>query len=159
MARAWWKQGVTLRRSLARRLGHARQRLRYPLEEPPAQLDKGMGSLTADLEPAWACSTTRWSSGWASSAGPLGSTRTAVATTGRGRWSVVMGGGGLKGGQAIGATDKDGVDITDQPVGVMDLIATMTKTMGIPLDKDYTTPRGRPIKVVDGGKPVTEITG
>ena len=45
-------------------------------------------------------------------------------------WSVVMGGGGIKGGQAIGATDKDGIDIVDR-VGVMDLIATMTKTMGI----------------------------
>ena len=36
-------------------------------------------------------------------------------------WSVVMGGGGMKGGQAIGATDKDGVDIVDRPVGVMDV--------------------------------------
>ena len=66
-------------------------------------------------------------------------------------WSVVMGGGGMKGGQAVGATDKDGVDIVDRPVGVMDLIATMTKTMGINLDTQYTTPRGRPMKVVDGG--------
>ena len=30
----------------------------------------------------------------------------------------------------IGATDKDGVDVVDHPVGVMDLIATMTKIDG-----------------------------
>jgi hypothetical protein len=44
-------------------------------------------------------------------------------------------------------------------VGVMDLIATMTKTMGISVDTQYTTPRGRPMKVVDGGKPITELVG
>ena len=45
----------------------------------------------------------------------------------------MVGGGGMKGGQTVGATDKDGVDIVDHPVGVMDLIATMTKAMGINL--------------------------
>ena len=39
----------------------------------------------------------------------------------------------------------------------MDVIATMTKGMGIKLDTQYTTPRGRPIKVVDGGKPIAEL--
>ena len=48
----------------------------------------------------------------------------------------------MKSGQAIGATDKDGVDIVDQPVGVMDLIATMTKAMGINLaDPVHHAPR------------------
>jgi hypothetical protein len=70
-----------------------------------------------------------------------------------------MGGGGLKGGQAIGDTDKDGIDIVDRPVGVMDVIATMTKTMGIDLATQYTTPRGRPMKVVDGGEPIKELVG
>ena len=68
-------------------------------------------------------------------------------------------GGGIKGGQTVGATDKDGVDITDRPVGVMDLIATMTKTMGINIETQYTTPWGRPMKVVDGGQPIRELIG
>jgi uncharacterized protein (DUF1501 family) len=74
-------------------------------------------------------------------------------------WSVVVGGGGIKGGQTIGATDKDGIDIVDRPIGVMDLIATLTKTMGISVDTQFTTPRGRPIKIVDGGKPIQELFG
>jgi uncharacterized protein (DUF1501 family) len=74
-------------------------------------------------------------------------------------WSVVIGGGGVRTGQIVGTTDKDGVDITDRPVGVMDLIATMTKSMGINTNTQYTTPRGRPMKVVDGGQPIRELFG
>jgi hypothetical protein len=39
----------------------------------------------------------------------------------------------------------------------MDLIATMAKGLGIDLATQYTTPRGRPIKVVDGGKPIAGL--
>ncbi len=65
----------------------------------------------------------------------------------------------MKNGQVVGATDKDGVDIVDRPVGVMDLIGTLTKAMGLNVDQQYTTPRGRPIKLVDGGKPIQELFG
>jgi len=115
-------------------------------------LDKGMGSLVADLDQRGLLKDTMivWM-------GEFGRTPRINQNAGRDHWprswSIVMGGGSLKGGQAIGATDKDGVDII-RPVGVMDVIATMTKGMGINLDTQYTTPRGRPIKVVDGGKPI-----
>ena len=42
---------------------------------------------------------------------------------------------------------------------VMDLIATLTKSMGINLQTQYTTPRGRPMKVVDGGQPIKALVG
>jgi hypothetical protein len=35
----------------------------------------------------------------------------------------------------------------------------MTKTMGIGMDTQYTTPRGRPLRIVDGGKPIPELVG
>ena len=35
----------------------------------------------------------------------------------------------------------------------------MTKSMGINLAAQFTTPRGRPIKIVDGGKPIKELVG
>ena len=45
----------------------------------------------------------------------------------------------------------------DRPVGPMDVIATMTKAMGLDLATQWTTPRGRPIKLVDGGTPIQEL--
>ncbi len=72
---------------------------------------------------------------------------------------MVVGGGGLKAGQIVGATDQDGVEVTDRPVGTMDLIATMTEAMGIPLETEYITPRGRPIRVVNEGKVISELMG
>lgn len=119
-------------------------------------LDKGMGALVEDLAQRGLLDQTLvvWM-------GDFGRTPRINQDGGRDHWpnswSVVMGGAGIKGGQVVGETDKDGVDIVDRPVGVMDVIATMTKAMGIPLDTQYTTPRGRPSKVVDGGEPIKEL--
>jgi hypothetical protein len=68
-----------------------------------------------------------------------------------------MAGGGIKGGQAVGSTDADGVEITDKPLKVMDIVATMSKAMGLNLNTSYTTPNGRPSKLVDGGAPIAEL--
>ncbi len=120
------------------------------------QVDKGMGTLVADLAQRGLLESTMIA--WM---GDFGRTPRINQNAGRDHWpkcwSVVVGGAGLKGGQAIGATDKDGVDIVDKPLGVMDVVATMTKGMGINPDWQYTTPNGRPIKVVDGGKPIAEL--
>jgi hypothetical protein len=122
------------------------------------ELDKGMSALIADLANRRMLDTTTivWM-------GEFGRTPRINQNAGRDHWprswSVVVGGGGMKNGQVVGATDKDGVDIVDRPIGVMDLIATLTKTMGINLATQYTTPRGRPIKVVDGGQPIQELVG
>lgn len=120
------------------------------------ELDKGMGALVADLDQRGLLDDTMvvWM-------GEFGRTPRINQNAGRDHWprswSIVMGGGGLKGGQAVGSTDKDGVDITDKPVGVMDVVATMTKAMGVPLATQYTTPLGRPMKIVDDGKPIADL--
>jgi hypothetical protein len=122
------------------------------------ELDQGMSALVADLAQRRLLDGTLivWM-------GEFGRTPRINQNAGRDHWprswSVAIGGGGIKGGQTVGATDKDGVDITDRPVGVMDLIATMTKAMGINIETQYTTPRGRPMKVVDGGQPIRELIG
>src|SRR4029077_20946672 len=36
-------------------------------------------------------------------------------------WSVVLGGGGIRGGQAVGKTSKDGMSVEERPVKVPDL--------------------------------------
>ncbi|MBX6312956.1 MAG: DUF1501 domain-containing protein [Isosphaeraceae bacterium] len=120
------------------------------------QLDKGMSALVADLHRRGLLDKTLivWM-------GEFGRTPKINQNSGRDHWpkswSVVMGGAGIKGGQAVGATDQDGIEIVGQEYGVMDLIATMTKAMGIDLNTQYTTPRGRPIKIVDGGQPIKEL--
>jgi hypothetical protein len=120
------------------------------------QLDKGMGTLVADLADRGLLDNTLvvWM-------GEFGRTPKINQNAGRDHWprswSIVMGGAGMRGGQVIGKTDKDGVEIVDRELGVMDVIATMTKAMGINLDTQYTTPRGRPIKVVDAGQPIKEF--
>jgi hypothetical protein len=122
------------------------------------ELDKAMGSLVADLGQRGLLRNTLvvWM-------GEFGRTPRINQNAGRDHWprswSVVMGGGGIKGGQVVGTTDKDGIEVTDRPVGVMDLIATMCQAMGIDPATQYTTPRGRPIKVVDNGKPIAELMG
>jgi len=122
------------------------------------QLDQGMSTLVADLASRGLLDSTMivWM-------GEFGRTPRINQNAGRDHWprcwSVVMGGGGMESGQVIGATDTDGVEVTDRPIGVMDLIATMTKTMGIGLDTQYTTPRGRPMRIVDDGKPIAELVG
>jgi hypothetical protein len=121
------------------------------------ELDKGMGALVEDLARTGLLEKTMvvWM-------GEFGRTPRINQNAGRDHWprswSIVMGGAGLKGGQVVGATDKDGVEITDQPVEVMDVIATMTKGMGIPVDTQYTTPLGRPYRLVDEGfKPIAQL--
>jgi hypothetical protein len=120
------------------------------------QLDKGMGTLVGDLAQRGLIDTTMvvWM-------GEFGRTPRINQNAGRDHWpkgwSIVMGGAGMSGGHAIGATDKDGMEIVDRPLGIMDVVATMTKAMGIDLATQYTTPRGRPYKIVDDGKPIPEL--
>jgi uncharacterized protein (DUF1501 family) len=72
-------------------------------------------------------------------------------------WSIVLGGGGIKGGQAIGKTSKDGMKVEERPVSVTDLLATVCTAIGIDPTKQNMSNVNRPIRVVDpSGKPVTE---
>src|SRR5437764_4579252 len=46
-------------------------------------------------------------------------------------WSVVVGGGAIKGGIAYGSTVSDGTSVKDDPVSVGDLFATVYKGIGL----------------------------
>lgn len=81
---------------------------------------------------------------------------------GRDHWtnvmSMVMAGGGLKHGQAIGSTDEKGYDIKDGAVRPQDLAATVYRHFGIDLAIHWTSPQGRPTPiVVEGGRPIPEL--
>ena len=62
-----------------------------------------------------------------------------------GAWSVVMAGGGVSGGQVIGSTSDDGMEVKDNPVQVQHLFASIGQSFGIDPKKELVTPEGRPI--------------
>jgi hypothetical protein len=72
-------------------------------------------------------------------------------------FNVVLGGAGIKGGQVIGKTDATGSDIVERPVLVTDLFQTFCHAMKLDPAKENVSSIGRPIKIVDGGKPVMEL--
>ena len=75
-------------------------------------------------------------------------------------WSVMIGGGGLKGGVAVGETDKDGTSVaSDKAYQPGDIWATVAHAMGIPLDTVHTSKRGRPMKIANGGTAIKELIG
>lgn len=80
---------------------------------------------------------------------------------GRDHWpnafSIVMAGGGVKGGQVIGATDKQAAEVTDRPITPEDMVATVLYGLGIDHKKVLHTPLGRPIPIADGGSVVREL--
>ncbi len=72
-------------------------------------------------------------------------------------WSVVLGGGGVKGGQAIGATNASGAEVAERPVAVVDLLATICLALGIDPTKQNMSNVSRPIRIVDqSAKPLKE---
>jgi hypothetical protein len=73
-------------------------------------------------------------------------------------WSTVLGGGGIKGGQAIGSTGKAGTEVAERPVKIGDLHATLCAGIGVDPGKENISPEGRPIPIVDrAGKAIEEL--
>jgi hypothetical protein len=80
---------------------------------------------------------------------------------GRNHWPYVMSmclaGGGFRHGQVIGASSRDGGEIAERPVTPGDLAATIYHHMGVPLNATYNDHQGRPMYIVDDGKPLSEL--
>jgi hypothetical protein len=73
-------------------------------------------------------------------------------------WTVVMAGGGIKGGQVVGASDSIGAAPQDRPVMPAHVAATVYKCLGIPVDMELKTPQGRVVRLVDHGfDPIDEL--
>ena len=73
-------------------------------------------------------------------------------------WTVVMAGGGVKGGQVVGASDAIGAAPQDRPVTPAHVAATVYRCLGIPVDTVLKTPQGRDVRLVDAGfDPIDEL--
>ena len=94
--------------------------------------------------------------------------RTPDINPGKGRdhwchcWSMVVGGGGIRGGQVIGASDERGAQVAERMVTIGDLYATVYKAFGIDWTKTYMGPGQRPIYIANSigdkqGEPLKEL--
>lgn len=95
--------------------------------------------------------------------GDFGRTPKINPSAGRDHWAsagvACMGGGGVKCGEVVGATNPLGEVVVDSPVTPQDLAATIYHTLGIPLHTWYKAQDGRPIELVPEGKPVRQLVG
>ena len=93
--------------------------------------------------------------------GEFGRTPRMNGHAGRDHWadcfSVMMAGGGIKGGQVIGASEKWGGGVKERLVTPQDLLATLYHTLGIPLETHFEDSSGRPVSIVGSGKPIQEL--
>ncbi|MBI3823629.1 MAG: DUF1501 domain-containing protein [Planctomycetes bacterium] len=77
-------------------------------------------------------------------------------------WSVVVGGGLIRGGQAYGATTADGMDVARDKVNIGDVFATIYRGLGI-VAPDNLIPQvrdaiGRPFAIAGlGGRPINAL--
>jgi hypothetical protein len=126
------------------------------LEEHLPPLDVAFGALVEDLENRGMLNDVVLYC-----AGEFGRTPLINGNAGRDHWSncfsVLLGGGGLRGGQVVGASEPRGGRVRERPVAPADLLATLYQTLGIPLDTHYDDASGRPVSIVGPGRPIQEL--
>ncbi|MCE9630753.1 MAG: DUF1501 domain-containing protein [Planctomycetia bacterium] len=126
------------------------------LPEKVGELDTAMASLLGDLE----------------ARGLLRSTLVVLATefgrspkinenAGRDHhpavFSCVLAGAGVKPGVVYGASDARGHSPDRDAVSVADFNATIAAACGLPWEKEFVAPNGRPFKIGHDGKPITAV--
>jgi uncharacterized protein (DUF1501 family) len=118
-----------------------------------------MGTLVKDLvdRRMWQNTVLLWM-------GDFGRTPRINANNGRDHWarcwSVVVGGGAIRGGQAYGATTADGMDIARDRVNVGDVFATVYRALGIEHTNQVRDAIGRPFGIAGmNGRPINALFG
>jgi len=120
------------------------------------ELDKAMSALTEDLDERGLLQDTViiWM-------GEFSRTPRINGNAGRDHWarswSVVVGGGGINGGIAVGATNADGTRVDTEPYTSQDVMASVCHGLGISLETTFTSRSGRPMKIANGGKLIKEL--
>src|SRR5581483_3966707 len=84
-----------------------------------------------------------------------------MGTPGRDHWGEAMfcllGGGGVKGGQVVGSTDRLGTSPHTRPVTPPNIHATIYRVLGIDPRLQLRDPSGRPVNVLDDPRPIEEL--
>ena len=121
---------------------------------PP--LDLALATLISDLEQRGMLEETM-----VMVSSEFGRTPKINRTAGRDHWpkvfSVMLAGGGIKGGTIYGTSNATASEPDSDPVNPADLMTTVYHQMGIVADKELMAPGDRPIEIVDGGKVVSAL--
>lgn len=120
-------------------------------------VDHALGALVSDLEQRGMLddvSIVVW--------GEFGRTPKINSKGGRDHWPRVgmalLAGGGIRGGQVIGATDRTAGHAVSRPVHYQDVFATLYRNLGIDaLATTLTDPTGRPQYLLDQGQVIGEL--
>lgn len=95
--------------------------------------------------------------------GEMGRTPKANLQWGRDHWSTLfpalLAGGGIRGGALWGKSDRLAANVAENPVTPEDLAATVYDALGIDPALMLPDQLGRPIAIVDGGRPVRGLFG
>ncbi len=126
------------------------------LEQHLPPLDRAIGTLITDLEQRGLFNDVI-----VYCVGEFGRTPRMNGHAGRDHWSdafsVMLAGGGLRGGHVIGASEKWGGGVQERLVTPCDLLATLYHMLGIPLGTHYDDASGRPTSIVGSGQPIQEL--
>jgi hypothetical protein len=115
------------------------------------ELDRGLSSLLQDLADrglldstiVWCCGEfgrgpkIQWEAPWGGGRNHYGKV-----------FSVLVAGGGFKGGQVVGSSDAKGEEVKDRPVYPVDLIGSMYELLGIDTAAKLPHPQGQLVKVL-----------
>jgi uncharacterized protein (DUF1501 family) len=74
-------------------------------------------------------------------------------------FNLALAGCGVRGGQVIGATNRNGTEVSQRPVTVPDLFCTLYRALGIDFRHENQSNVGRPLSLVEGGAVVQEVLG
>ena len=126
------------------------------LDKKLPEFDRGFSSLICDLSERGLIDDTL-----VLCMGEFGRTPKINKDAGRDHWgqagSLIFAGGGVKPGNVIGATDKQGAYATKRPVSPADVAYTVFDSLGIDPRKQLVTPDGRPVEILDQGELVREL--
>ncbi len=95
--------------------------------------------------------------------GEFGRTPRLNGSGGRDHWpgsmSAMLAGGGLRMGQVVGATNRKGEQPSERPLRPEDVIRTVYHVLGIDPLHEFPNESGRPMAVMNRGRPIAELIG
>jgi uncharacterized protein (DUF1501 family) len=93
--------------------------------------------------------------------GEFGRTPRINKNAGRDHWgpafTVALGGGGIRGGRAVGRSDARAERPASDPYGPEDLTATLCHLLGIDPREEFLTPEGRPVALCNNGRVIHDL--